>query len=81
MGTRQRTRHPVLLRHHAPEVPGFADDVPYNYAVVELEEGPRIISNIVGVPGDEIVVDMPLQALFDDVSPDTTLIRFTRRAP
>lgn len=61
--------------------PGFADDVPYNYAVVELEEGPRIISNIVGVPGDEIVVDMPLQALFDDVSPDTTLIRFTRRAP
>lgn len=61
--------------------PGFADDVPYNYAVVELEEGPRIISNIDGVPGDEIVVDMPLQALFDDVSPDTTLIRFTRRAP
>jgi uncharacterized OB-fold protein len=61
--------------------PGFSDDGPYNYAVVELEEGPRIVSNIVGVPDDELAVDMPLQAVFDDVSDDTTLVRFTKRAP
>src|SRR6476619_5848789 len=29
--------------------PGFFDEIPYNFAVVELEEGPRIPSNIVGV--------------------------------
>jgi uncharacterized OB-fold protein len=56
--------------------PGFADDVPYNYAVVELEEGPRMVSNIVGVGNDALVVDMPLVAFFDDVAEDTTLVRF-----
>jgi uncharacterized OB-fold protein len=58
--------------------PGFADEGPYNYAVVELEEGPRIVSNIVGVPDDELRVDMPLVAYFDDVADDTTLVRFTK---
>jgi hypothetical protein len=57
--------------------PGFEDDTPFQYAVVELDEGPRIVSNVVGVPPDALRVDMPLQAVFDDVSDDTTLIRFT----
>lgn len=57
--------------------PGFADDVPYNYAVVELEEGPRIISNIVGTANEALRVDMPVRAVFDDVADDTTLVRFT----
>lgn len=56
--------------------PGFAEDVPYNYAVVELEEGPRMVSNIVGVANEALVVDMPLVAFFDDVAEDTTLVRF-----
>ena len=60
--------------------PGFADDVPYNYAIIELDEGPRMVSNIVGVSDDELRVDMPVEALYDDVADDTTLIRFTRRA-
>lgn len=60
--------------------PGFSDDGPYNYAIVELDEGPRIVANIVGVPASDIVVDMPLQAAFDDIAEDTTLIRFTKRA-
>ena len=60
--------------------PGFADDVPYNYAIIELDEGPRIVANIVGVSDDELRVDMPVEALYDDISDDTTLIRFTRRA-
>jgi uncharacterized protein len=33
--------------------PGFADEVPYTVALVELEEGPRMISNIVGISPDE----------------------------
>jgi uncharacterized OB-fold protein len=56
--------------------PGFEQDVPYNYAVVELEEGPRIVSNVVGVPNDALRVDMPLVAFFDDVADDMTLVRF-----
>jgi uncharacterized OB-fold protein len=58
--------------------PGFAEEVPYQYAVVELEEGPRIVSNVVGVADDELRVDMPLVAYFDDIADDTTLVRFTK---
>ena len=56
--------------------PGFEGELPYNYAIVELEEGPRIVSNIVGASANELRVDMPLMAAFDDVSDDTTLVRF-----
>lgn len=58
--------------------PGFEDEVPYQYAVVELDEGPRIVSNVVGVTDNELRVDMRLRAYFDDVSDDTTLVRFTK---
>jgi uncharacterized OB-fold protein len=57
--------------------PGFSDGGPYQYAIVELEEGPRIVSNVVGVADDELRVGMPLVAVFDDVSEDATLVRFT----
>ena len=59
--------------------PGFEDETPYQYAIVELEEGPRIVSNIVGVADTELRADLPLIADFDDVSPDTTLVRFKPR--
>jgi uncharacterized OB-fold protein len=58
--------------------PGFEDQTPYQYAVVELEEGPRIVSNVVGVANEDLRCDMPLLAVFDDVAEDTTLIRFTK---
>ena len=56
--------------------PGFAGETPYQFAIVELEEGPRIVSNVVGVADGKLRVDMPLEAAFDDVSDDTTLVRF-----
>ncbi len=60
--------------------PGFENETPYAYAIVELEEGPRIVSNIAGVPDDELRVDMPLVAEFHDVADDATLVRFTKPA-
>ena len=38
--------------------PGF--QTPYNVTIVELEEGPRITTNIVGISNDAIRVDMPV---------------------
>ncbi len=38
--------------------PAFAGDIPYNVTVVELEEGPRLPTNLVGVPNGEIRVGM-----------------------
>ena len=55
---------------------GFEDATPYQYAVVELEEGPRIVTNIVGAADGELRCDMPVRAVFDDVADDATLVRF-----
>ena len=51
--------------------PAFLDQV------AGLEEGPRVVSNIVGVAEGDLRCDMTLVAVYDDVSDDTTLIRFT----
>ena len=39
--------------YHVAYHPAFADRIPYTVAVVELDEGPRLISNIVGVDDPE----------------------------
>ena len=49
----ERARGAVLFGIMHEKFPGFAEDVPYNYAVVELEEGPRMVSNIVGVANED----------------------------
>ena len=65
---------------HPPLLPAFADYAPYNVVLVQLEEGPMVYSNLVGVPNDEIRPDIPVEALFDDVTDTVTLIRFRPRA-
>jgi len=51
---------------HRP-APGFEDRVPYAVAVVELAEGPRMMTNIVGIPNtpDDLVLDMELEVSFE----------------
>jgi uncharacterized OB-fold protein len=51
---------------HRP-APGFEADVPYAIAIVELDEGPRMMSNIVGIPNtpDHLVLDMELHVAFE----------------
>ncbi|GII78562.1 DNA-binding protein [Sphaerisporangium rufum] len=59
------TLHSYLIAHIP--APGFEDEVPYAVAVVELEEGPRLMSGIVEVPNDpeHLVLDMELEVVFD----------------
>ncbi len=56
--------------------PAFQDDIPYVLGIVELEEGPRLTTNIIGVEPEEVRVDMPVRAAYDDVTPDATLLKF-----
>lgn len=56
--------------------PAFQEDVPYVYAIVELEEGPRVTANVVGCPLEALRVDMPLRAVYDSVTPEVTLLKF-----
>ena len=41
--------------------PGFAAEVPYAVVVVKLEEGAKMVSNLVGVAPHEIRIGMPVQ--------------------
>jgi uncharacterized OB-fold protein len=50
-------------------------DGPYVLAIVELDEGPRITTNIVAPP-EQVRVDMPVTVYFDDVTPERTLVKF-----
>lgn len=61
-----RARLYSYVINHRP-MPGFESDAPYAIAVVELEEGPRMMTSIVGVPNtpEHLVLDMPLQVAFE----------------
>jgi uncharacterized protein len=56
--------------------PGFASSVPYNIAQVDLEEGVRMVSNVVDIPNDSLQIGMRLQAVFEDVGDNVTLPKF-----
>jgi len=66
-------------RFHKVYFPGFKEEAPYNVAIVELEEGPRLVTNIVGLEHgtlDEMPIGMEVEAYFDPVTPEITIVKF-----
>jgi uncharacterized OB-fold protein len=61
--------------HHRP-APGFTP--PYSIAVVELDEGPRMMTNIVDCPQtpEALQLDMKLEVKFEKIDDKTTLPMF-----
>ena len=55
---------------------GYKEDIPYNVALIELEEGVRLINNAVGVDADGLRVEMPVEVVFEDISEDVTIPKF-----
>ena len=55
---------------------GFRDALPYVLAWVDLEEGVRILTNIVDCPPAQVKIDQRVEVVFDDVTPDVTLVKF-----
>ena len=45
--------------------PAWEPDLPYNIALVELDEGPRMPANIIGVENDKIAVGMPVEVVWE----------------
>ncbi|MRF40589.1 acyl dehydratase [Escherichia coli] len=61
-----------------PTLPDFIDEMPQKLAVVELAEGVRINTTLVGLEEGQISVGMPLQPVFAEVdAKGTRLLRFT----
>lgn len=54
----------------------FAGEVPYNVSLIQLDEGPRMFSNVVGIPPSDVKVGDVVEAVFDPVGEDITLPRF-----
>ena len=55
--------------------PAFESDVPYTVAIVELDEGPRLLANIVGTSPDDVRCDMRVRVVFEDRG-DVTIPQF-----
>ncbi len=65
------TLYSYVINHRPP--PGF--EAPYSIAVVELDEGPRMMTNIVGTPQtpEALQLDMAVQVVFEDFGDEITL--------
>jgi len=55
----------------------FRDLIPYVVALVDLEEGPRVMTNVVGCDPADVRIDMPVRATFEVVSEDAGIALFT----
>ena len=61
---------------HRPGHPAFADEVPYTIVLVDLDEGVRVIADLVDSDPEDIEVGAPVEVLFDAVTEDFTVPRF-----
>ena len=59
-----------------PYIPSFEPELPYNVVLVELEEGPVVYSNLVGIDNADIACGLPVEAVFEDATDEITLIKF-----
>ena len=61
---------------YQPAHPAFADDVPCVLAVIELDEGVRMHTNVVGIDPKEVEIGMRVEVAWDDVTPEISLPKF-----
>jgi uncharacterized OB-fold protein len=69
--------HTFTVFHKAYH-PGFADQLPYNVSVIELDEGPFVLSNVVDVEPEDLRIGDDVEVVFDAITDDVTLPRFRR---
>ena len=65
-----------FVTYHRVYRPAFAQDVPYVVALIELDEGPRLLSNIIGVSPDEVACEMKVEVVFDDYDEEISIPKF-----
>jgi hypothetical protein len=60
--------------YHQQWHPAF--ETPYNVALIELAEGPFVISQVIGCRNDALACGLPVEVTFDDVTPEISLPKF-----
>jgi len=61
---------------HRPPFPAFRDQVPYVLALIDLEEGVRMMSNIVECEPGSVEIGMPVEVTFVNLTQQVTLPKF-----
>lgn len=61
---------------YRPVTKAFADDVPYVVALITLDEGPQMMSNIVGCAPESVTIGMAVEATFEDWTEEITVPKF-----
>jgi uncharacterized OB-fold protein len=64
---------------HRPQHPGFFAAAPYNVAIVELEEGIRLHTNVVECTNEQLHIGMPVEVVFEKIDDEVTLAKFRPR--
>ncbi len=59
-----------------PTAPQWANEGPLVIAIVEMSEGARMTTNIVECDPDLVHIGMAVEAVFEDVTPEVTLVKF-----
>ena len=55
---------------------GFRDSLPYVMAWVEVDEGLKMLTNIIDCPPEQVKIGMPVEVVYEDVTPEVTLAKF-----
>ena len=58
--------------------PAFQNATPYAPVVIEMEEGVRLLSQVVNCAPDQLAIGMPVEVVFEDVTAEVTLPKFRR---
>ena len=62
----------VRRRYH----PGFAAELPYTVAIIETQEGIRMLSNVIGCKPEEVTIGMAVEVAFEDATKEFSLPKF-----
>lgn len=62
--------------HNMGPTPAYKGDPPYVVALVELEEGVKMMTNIVDCDPKDVAIGMDVEVVFDDVTDEVTLLKF-----
>jgi hypothetical protein len=54
----------------------FEKDLPYNVTIVALEEGPRLVTNLVAINNEDIRPDLPVEVVWEDITEEISLPKF-----
>jgi uncharacterized OB-fold protein len=55
-----------FVTYHRAWHPSYEGKTPYNVSLVDLAEGPRLISNVIDCPPDQVRIGMPVRVVYED---------------